>query len=123
MRRGMIVSILIGLTLILSTFISTVSIVQKIAYAQARMEPSNNGVPAPNPMIQRSTVVGSNIEPGRIDTSPDIHSIASNVHASINNIQKTISAATIVTSIALLATGIYKIRQHVLAPHMHPVSH
>jgi hypothetical protein len=40
----MIVSILIGLTLILSTFISTVSIVQKMVYAQARMEPSNNGV-------------------------------------------------------------------------------
>jgi hypothetical protein len=57
----MIVSVLIGLTLILSTFISTVSIVQKIAYAQARMEPSNNGVPAPNPMMPRSTVVGSNI--------------------------------------------------------------
>jgi hypothetical protein len=65
MRRRMIVSILIGLTLILSTFISTVSIVQKMAYAQARMEPSNNGVPVLNSMNQRSTVVGSNTEPGR----------------------------------------------------------
>jgi hypothetical protein len=48
----MIVSILIGLSLILSTFISTVSIVQKIAYAQARMEPtissSNSYIPHPN---------------------------------------------------------------------------
>jgi hypothetical protein len=61
----MIVSILIGLTLILSTFVSTVSIVQKIAYAQARMEPSNNGVPVPNFMTQRSIVVGSSNEPGR----------------------------------------------------------
>jgi hypothetical protein len=40
------------------------SIVQKMAYAQTRMEPSNNGVPAPNPMTQRSTVVGSNAEHG-----------------------------------------------------------
>jgi hypothetical protein len=65
MRRHIIVSILIGLTLILSTFISTVSMVQKIAYAQARMEPSMNGVPVPNSMTQRSMVVGSNAEPGR----------------------------------------------------------
>jgi hypothetical protein len=48
----MIVSILIGLTLILSTFISTVSIVQKIAYAQVRMQP--------NSMTQASTVVSRN---------------------------------------------------------------
>jgi hypothetical protein len=61
----MIVSILIGLTLILSTFISTVSIVQKIAYAQVRMEPSNNGVPVLNSMNQRSTNEGSNTVPGR----------------------------------------------------------
>jgi len=65
MRRRIIVSILIGLTLILSTFISTASIVQKIAYAQVRMGPSNNGVPAPNPMMPASTVVGSNAESGR----------------------------------------------------------
>jgi hypothetical protein len=65
MRRRMIVSILIGLTLILSTFISTASIVQKFAYAQARMEPSINGVSVPNIMTQRSIVVGSNTEPGR----------------------------------------------------------
>jgi hypothetical protein len=55
----MIVSILIGLTLILSTFISTVPIVQKIAYAQARMNPSN-GVPMPNPVTSASTVAGRN---------------------------------------------------------------
>jgi hypothetical protein len=61
----MIVSILIGLTLILGTFISTVSIVQKIAYAQARMMPSINGVSVPNFLTQRSIVVGSNNEPGR----------------------------------------------------------
>jgi hypothetical protein len=61
----MIASILIGLTLILSTFISTASIVQKIAYAQARMMPSINGVSVPNFMTQRSIVVGSNNEPGR----------------------------------------------------------
>jgi hypothetical protein len=92
MRRRIIVSFLVGLTLILSTFISTVSIVEKIAYAQARMEPSINGVSVPNSMTQRSTVVGSNTEPGRnsalqgvtgrtsgIGTSQDIHSIASNV--------------------------------------------
>jgi len=36
-----------------------------MAYAQARMELSNNGVPAPNPINQQSTVVGSNTEPGR----------------------------------------------------------
>jgi hypothetical protein len=64
MRRGMTVSILIGLTLILSAFVSTVSIVQKIAYAQARMEQSINGVPVPNSMTQRSTAVGINAEPG-----------------------------------------------------------
>jgi hypothetical protein len=64
----MIVSVLIGLTLILSTFVSTVSIVQKMAYAQARMAPSINGVPVPNSMTQRSTVVGSNAEPGRSAT-------------------------------------------------------
>ena len=51
---------LIGLTLILSTFISTVSLVQKMAYVQARMGPSNNGVTAPNPMMPSSTVVGRN---------------------------------------------------------------
>jgi hypothetical protein len=61
----MIVSILIGLTLILSTFISAVSIVQKMAYAQVRMEPSINGISVPNFMTQRSIVVGSNNEPGR----------------------------------------------------------
>ncbi|HYA83023.1 MAG TPA: hypothetical protein VEH06_06175 [Candidatus Bathyarchaeia archaeon] len=61
----MIASILIGLTLILSTFISTASIVQKFAYAQARMEPSINGVSVPNFLTQRSIVVGSNNEPGR----------------------------------------------------------
>jgi hypothetical protein len=59
----MIVSILIGLTLILSTFISTASIVQKFAYAQARMGPAFNGMP--NPVTQLPTVVGSNNEPGR----------------------------------------------------------
>jgi hypothetical protein len=60
MPRRIIVSILIGLTLILSTFISTVSIVQKIAYAQARTEPSGNGVSVSSSMTQASTVVGRN---------------------------------------------------------------
>jgi hypothetical protein len=60
MRRRMVMPILIGLTLILSTFISTVPIVQKIAYAQARTQPSNNGVHFPNPMNPASTVLGNN---------------------------------------------------------------
>jgi hypothetical protein len=130
MRRRIIVSILIGLTFILSTFISTVSIVQKLAYAQVRTEPTSN-LPVPNSMTQRSTVVGSNAEPGRnsavqgvtgalsslhgtsgIGTSQDIHSIASNVAASINNIKKIISAATTVTGIALLAAGIHSLIKH-----------
>ncbi len=63
MRRRIIVPFLIGLALILSTFISTASIVQKIAYAQARTEPSSSGVPVTNSMTR--AVVGSNAEPGR----------------------------------------------------------
>jgi hypothetical protein len=63
MRTRIIESILIGLSLILSTFISTVSIVQKIVYAQVNTQTSSNGVPVLNSMTQRSTVVGSNAEP------------------------------------------------------------
>ena len=51
--------ILIGLALILSTFISTVP-VQKIAYAQARTQPSSNGAHVANSVTQASTVVGRN---------------------------------------------------------------
>ena len=53
----MTVSILTGSALILSAFINTASIVQKIAYAQARMEPSSNGVHVANSMTQAPTVV------------------------------------------------------------------
>ncbi len=60
MRRRTIASILIGLALILSTVISTVSMVQKIAYAQFRNQPSSNGVHVANSMTQASTVVGRN---------------------------------------------------------------
>ncbi len=63
MRRRIILSILIGLTLILSTFISTVSMVQKIAYAEARTELSSNSVDVANSMSR--AVVGSNAEPSR----------------------------------------------------------
>jgi hypothetical protein len=59
----MIMPILIGLTLILRTFISTVSLVEKMAYVQARMGPSNNGVTAPKP--HDASVDGRRNEPGR----------------------------------------------------------
>jgi hypothetical protein len=120
------VPIIIGLALIF-----TAPVVSKIAYAQMRMGLSSNGVPVPNPMMPASGIVGSNAESGRnsavqgvtgalsslhgtsgIGTSQDIHSIASNVAASINNIKKIISAATTVTGIALLAAGIHNLIKH-----------
>lgn len=80
MRKRMVASILIGLTLILSTFISAVSIVQRIAYAQMRTQQSSNGVPALNSMTQRSTVLGSNAEPGRNNAVQGLAGALSSVH-------------------------------------------
>jgi hypothetical protein len=121
----MIVSILIGLTLILSTFISTVSIVQKIAYAQARMQPSINGVPVPNSMTQRSTVVGSNAEPGRNIAVQGVAGALSSDARSITNGPQTFEQGThsvdtskvlqkisIVAGVGFIIAGFFKFHQH-----------
>jgi hypothetical protein len=139
----MIVSILIGLTLILSTFISTVSIVQKIAYAQARMEPSINGVSVPNSMTQRSTVVGSNTEPGRnsavqragggvgalspahlvqLEAIRDARSItngpqvfAQGTHSV--DISKVLQKISLVAGLGFIVASLFKFHQHKQNPH------
>jgi hypothetical protein len=55
--------VIIGLALILSA-----PVVSKIVYAQplaqARMEPSNNGVPVLNPMMPGSTVYSTSLDEG-----------------------------------------------------------
>jgi hypothetical protein len=109
MRRRMIVSILTGLTLILSTFFSTVSIVQKIAYAQARMEPSMNGVPVPNSMTQRSMVVGSNTEPGRNSAVQGVAGALISDGRSITNGPHTFEQGTHSVEVSKIATAVQKI--------------
>jgi hypothetical protein len=105
----MIVSILTGLTLILSTFFSTVSIVQKIAYAQARMEPSMNGVPVPNSMTQRSMVVGSNTEPGRNSAVQGVAGALISDGRSITNGPHTFEQGTHSVEVSKIATAVQKI--------------
>jgi hypothetical protein len=103
----MIVSILIGLTLILSTFISTVSIVQKIAYAQARM-PSSNGVPIPNPVTSASTVAGRN------SAVQGVAAALSSVHmtSAQHPIAKIVNAIKYLGSGGFAIFGILKYKQH-----------
>jgi len=108
----MIVSILIGLTLILSTFISTVSIVQKIAYAQARLEPSINGIPVSNSMTQGSTLVGGNSESGR---NSAVAAALSSVHmtSAQHPIAKIVTAINYLKGLgSVVIAGILKYKQH-----------
>ena len=107
MRRRIIVSILIGLTLILSTFISMVSIVQKIAYAQARTQLSNNGVPVPNSMNPASTVVGRNSVVQGIRGAPSSVQMTSAEHP----IAKIVTAINYLKGLPLIG-ALMKFKQH-----------
>jgi hypothetical protein len=119
MRTRMIVSILIGLTLILSTFISTVSIVQKIAYAQARTQLSNNGVPVPNSMNPASTVVGRNSVEQGIIGAPSSVQMTSTEHP----IGKIVTAIKYLGMFGFLTFGILKYKQHMDNPTQEPIQH
>jgi hypothetical protein len=108
MRPRMIVSVLIGLTLILSTFISTVSIVQKIAYAQARTHTSNNGVSVSNSMTQASTVVGRN------SAAQGVAEALSSTHmtSAQHPIVKIITAISYLKGLPFSIGAILKLKQH-----------
>jgi hypothetical protein len=101
----MIVCILIGLTLIVSTFIGTVSMVQKIAYAQVRTQPSSNGVHVANSMTLAPTVVGRN-------------SAAQGVAGALSSIHTT---STQIPGCGFCIGGIYKFIQHKDNPIQEPV--
>ncbi len=76
MRKRIILPVLIGMTLILSIFVSTTSIVQK-TYAQARTQTSSNGVPGQN---SASMVLGSNGGSGRNSAVQGVAGVPSSVH-------------------------------------------
>jgi hypothetical protein len=121
MRRRIIASILIGLTLILSTFISTVSLVQKIAYAQTRMEPSSNGVPVLNSMTERSNGVTGPSTAGKSITNGPQTFVQQQVNPS--NVAKLLTAASYFAGRNSVVQGIIEAPSSVqMTSAEHPIS-
>lgn len=88
MRRRLIVSILIGLTLILSTFISTVSILQMTAYCGCFI-------------ITNLAKLRAHKDPGTA-----VHSIPTSISTVAQNIQQAVQTANKIASATGVGAGV-----------------